>query len=103
MAKAKREDLLGFLVAWPVTPNGINDDYADLRKVAGEFGIKLPYYNNEGCYFRLPAGTEIDTVPLEPFTRALGKYLPRAEPNAAELWDAARGSEPAGVGKNYAR
>jgi len=41
MKSAKREELLGFLVAYPITPNGPNDGSGPLvKKIAAEFDIK---------------------------------------------------------------
>jgi hypothetical protein len=44
--------------------------------MAAEFGVKLPPYVSEGCYFRLREdGHTSETFGLEAFTRALGKFV----------------------------
>jgi hypothetical protein len=44
--------------------------------MAGEVGVNLPPYVSEGCYFRLREdGHTSETFALEPFTRALGKFV----------------------------
>jgi len=44
--------------------------------MAAELGVNLPPYVSEGCYFRLGEdGHTSETFALEPFTRALGKFV----------------------------
>jgi len=44
--------------------------------VAAQLGVSFPVYSSQGCYFRLRGdGHPSDTVALEPFTRALRKFV----------------------------
>jgi hypothetical protein len=44
--------------------------------MAAELGVSLPSYSSEGCYFRLREdGNPSETVALEPFPRALRKFM----------------------------
>ena len=48
--------------------------------VAAELGARFPPYSGKGCYFRLREdGQPTDIVALEPFTRALGKFVASPE------------------------
>jgi YidC/Oxa1 family membrane protein insertase len=48
----------------------------NVREMAGKLGVNLPIYVSEGCYFRLlENGRAGETFALEPFTRALRKFL----------------------------
>jgi YidC/Oxa1 family membrane protein insertase len=47
-----------------------------VRKMAGDFGVNLPSYVSEGCYFRLREhGHASETFALESFTLALRKFV----------------------------
>jgi YidC/Oxa1 family membrane protein insertase len=44
--------------------------------VAAQLGVSFPVYSSQGCYFRLREdGQPSETVALEPFTRALRKFV----------------------------
>jgi hypothetical protein len=46
------------------------------RDAIANIGVNLPVYSIEGCYFRLREdGNPSDIVALEPFTRALRKFV----------------------------
>jgi hypothetical protein len=50
--------------------------WAELKEMAAELGVGFPPYSREGCYFRLrDDGQPTEIVALEPFTRALGKFV----------------------------
>jgi len=50
--------------------------WAILSDAAAELGAKLPAYSSVGCYFRLREdGQPSEIVALEPFTRALHKFV----------------------------
>lgn len=61
--------------------------------VAREFDITLPYYDDDGCFFRLSAdGKTSETVGLERFAKLLGEYLTRRATTGSfeidEMWKA---------------
>jgi hypothetical protein len=63
-----------------IMPRGVKPSlvkaWEETVSVAAELGVSLPYYSSQGCYFRLREdGHPSDTVALEPFTRALGKFM----------------------------
>jgi hypothetical protein len=51
-------------------------EYLILNHCPVRIAVLIPVYSSQGCYFRLRGdGHPSDTVALEPFTRALRKFV----------------------------
>jgi hypothetical protein len=54
----------------------LTNSWKRVGEMAGELGVNLPPYVNEGCYFRLRENGHVsETFGLEPFTHALRKFV----------------------------
>jgi hypothetical protein len=65
---------------FPLVRSSPDKEWAVMIDVAAELGARFPPYSGKGCYFRLREdGQPTDIVALEPFTRALGKFVASPE------------------------
>ena len=59
-----------------IMPAAFSSEWEHVSVEAAEIGVRLPRYFRNGCYFRLREdGQPTEIVALEPFTRALSKFV----------------------------